>query len=177
MKTDPSDSTWINDIGVCLFLIVVAAAFLIDSRGIQAGGFDGVGAAPVPRFICWAVIVLCLAVMGRSFIGRRKETPAPPVNPAPESGADSGAESNTGPDGTKPPPRLLLAAGVLGLTGLYILALGTVNLAAATTVYLTLATGLLVRFEKRSTLIGFAIALAMGIGCQILFTQILVLDL
>jgi hypothetical protein len=148
-----------TEIGVCVFLIVVAGAFIWDARDIPAGVFEPLGAGPVPRLICWVVIGLCVTIIGQSLFA------SPPAKqPEPEATY-------------KPHP--WLAAATLALTCVYVavMAAGMVGFAVATIVYLALTISMLADFERRGIIIALVIALVMGLGCQYIFTEVLIIDL
>jgi hypothetical protein len=68
---------------------------------------------------------------------------------------------------------------MLGLTGAYVavLAARISSFALATSVFLLLTIGGLNRFDRKGLLVTLVIALAMGFGCQYLFTEVFVIDL
>ena len=161
----------ILELGVPLFLIGIAAAFLWDSRTLPGAGFDRLGPAPVPRLICWCVIILCGVVIGQVYLARRAAG-------VPTGSADPDRDAPGAPEeDLKPQPVLALA--MLGLTGAYVavLAARISSFALATSVFLLLTIGVLNRFDRKGLLLALVIALAMGFGCQYLFTEVLVIDL
>jgi len=156
----PDGSSPRTDIGVCLFLVVVCAAVLWESRKIPPGSFEPLGSAPLPQAVAGLVILLCLIVMGRAWLvlARRSERPR----------EDAGFE-----------PRARDAAATIGLTALYIVAmqLRLTSFAVMTAVFLFVTIGLLVRFERRLLPVAAIVALIAGFGCQYVFTRIFVVDL
>jgi hypothetical protein len=73
----------------------------------------------------------------------------------------------------------MLALATLGFTVVYVIAMAFRfgSFAIITSVYLLLTIAVLSRFNKKALIIGLAIALIMGFGCQYLFTEIFVIDL
>ena len=158
-----------TEIGVQVFLIVVAAAFLWDTRSLPGPVFDPLGPAPVPRLICWSVIILCLVIIGQVVFARTNATPADETL----SELDMVAE----PEPTKPQPLLAIATLALSVAYVLVMAFRLTGFAVATIVYLILTIGMLSRFNKRSMIVGIIIALIMGFGCEYLFTEVFVIDL
>ncbi len=148
------------DIGLAVFLIVVCAAALWETREIPPGSFEPLGSAPVPQAVATAIIVLCLVVIVNATLGlRRRERVA----------VDDGDLVLRPSD----------AALVFVLTIAYGLALefrvGT--FALTTAIYLFLAIGMLVRFERKRLPWVALVGVAMGYGCQFAFTRVFVVDL
>ena len=98
----------ILELGVPLFLIGIAAAFLWDSRTLPGAGFDRLGPAPVPRLICWCVIILCGVVIGQVYLAHRAAE-ASTGSADPDRDAPGPAD-----EGVKPQP--VLALLMLGVT-------------------------------------------------------------
>jgi hypothetical protein len=151
------------ELGVPLFLIVVSAAFLWDSRTITGPKFDPLGAAPIPRLICWCVIALCMTIIGQTLLASKQAEPA--------------LEPET--DEVDSQPQALLALITLALTCAYVavMAFRLTRFSVATIVFLVATIGVLSRFNKRSIIIGGIIAVVMGFGCEYLFTEVFVIDL
>jgi NhaP-type Na+/H+ and K+/H+ antiporter len=150
------------ELGVPIFLIVVSAAFLWDSRTISGIKFDPLGAAPIPRLICGCVIALCMAIILQTLLASKQSAPEAPDS----SEVDC-----------QPQPRLAIIT--LLLTSAYVAAMAfrLCSFSVATIVYLVATIGALDRFSRKSLIIGGIIALVMGFGCQYLFTEIFVIDL
>ena len=161
-EASPTKKPFLLELGVPIGLIVIAAAFLWDSRNISEMAFDSLGPAPIPRLICWCVILLSAVVMGQVMLASK--SPAGKVTTPNEEAA-------------KPQP--LLALATLGFTVLYVIAMAFRfgSFAIITSVYLMLTISVLSRFNKKAMIIGAVIALIMGFGCQYLFTEIFVIDL
>jgi len=71
----------------------------------------------------------------------------------------------------------VIATGIL--TVAYVLALSArvADFALVTTVFLFALIAILARFERRALVLAAIIAVAMGYGCQYVFTEIFVVDL
>ena len=54
------------DIGVCLFLIVVCCAVLVEAAKLPPGSFEPLGSAPIPQATAGLIIFLCLLVIARA---------------------------------------------------------------------------------------------------------------
>ena len=147
------------DIGVCLFLVVICCAVLVEAAKLPPGSFEPLGSAPIPQATAGLIIALCLLVIGRAALvmwrgqARAGETPYP--------------------------PRRLDAAVLLGLTALYVflMAQRVAGFAPITAVFLFVAIAFLTRFAPRSLPIAALIGVIMGWGCQYVFTQVFVVDL
>jgi len=161
----------ILELAVPICLIGIAAAFLWDARTLAGAGFDRLGPAPVPRLICWCVIVLCGVIIGQVYLARRT------VEPSTGSADPDRDPAGTGEEDVKPQP--LLALVMLGLTGAYVAVLATriSSFALATSVYLLLTISVLNRCDRKGLVFALVIALVMGFGCQYLFTEVFVIDL
>jgi hypothetical protein len=146
------------EIGVCALIIAICAAILWETRDIPPGAFEPLGSAPVPQVTAGIVIFLCLLVIGQ---GLRREH------------ADRMEDSS----GIR--PRWLDATAVLGMSALYVAALHLrlTTFAIMTTIFLTLAIGLLLRFRLRDMPIVLLVAAVTGFGCQYVFTRIFIVDL
>ncbi len=55
-----------TDIGVCLFLIVVCCAVLVEAAKLPPGSFEPMGSAPIPQATAGLIIFLCLVVMAKA---------------------------------------------------------------------------------------------------------------
>ena len=142
------------DIAVALFLIVVCAIGLFETRSLPPGTFEPLGSAPVPQAVAGLIILLCLVVIVRAL--RR-----PPAEP----------------DGLE---RSWLDAGAVILFTLAYAAAMHFRLASfaiLTTAFLTVCIGALVRFRPKSMPVVLIVALATGFGCQYVFTRVFIVDL
>lgn len=148
------------DIGVALFLVVVCSAVLIESRKIPPGSFEPLGSAPVPQATAGLIILLALVVMGRAVLVLRR-------------GRTSVAED----PGFQPRP--LDAALTFALTVVYVLVMAfrLLPFAWITSLFLFVAIGFLVRFERRLLPAAAVVGALMGFGCEYLFTRVFVVDL
>jgi hypothetical protein len=148
-----------TDIGVCLFLIVICCAVLIEAAKLPSGSFEPLGSAPIPQATAGLIIFLCLVVIARAAytIWRHDAIATPP--------ADA--------------PRRLDAAVVFALTVVYVLlmALRVAGFAPITAIFLFVTIAFLTRLAPRSLPIAALIGVAMGWGCQYVFTQVFVVDL
>jgi hypothetical protein len=148
-----------TDIGVSLVVIVLCSAVLWQAAAMPPGTFEPLGSAPVPQATAGLIILLCLWVMGRAALGlRRGDVVANPEAPV---------------------PRSMDAAVVFALTVVYVLimAFRLMGFALVTSLFLFVAIGFLVRFERRLLPWAAGIGLAMGYGCLYLFTRVFVVDL
>ena len=89
----------ILELAVPICLIGIAAAFLWDARTLAGAGFDRLGPAPVPRLICWCVIVLCGVIIGQVYLARRT------VEPSTGSADPDRDPAGTGEEDVKPHAR------------------------------------------------------------------------
>jgi uncharacterized membrane protein YkvI len=147
------------DIGVCLFLIVICCAVLVEAAKLPAGSFEPLGSAPIPQATAGLIIFLCLLVVGRAALVMWR-------------GEGSAIEAPY-------PPRRLDAAVLFGLTVLYVLLMAqrVAGFAPITAVFLFAAIAFLTRFAPRSLPIAALIGVVMGWGCQYVFTRVFVVDL
>ena len=146
------------DIGVCLFLIVICCAVLVEAAKLPPGSFEPLGSAPIPQATAALIIFLCLLVVGRAALAMgRGRTGAPAAYP----------------------PRRLDATVLFGLTVLYVLLMAqrVAGFAPITAVFLFVAIAFLTRFAPRSLPIAALIGVAMGWGCQYVFTRVFIVDL
>ena len=147
------------DIGVCLFLIVICCAVLVETAKLPPGSFEPMGSAPIPQATAGLIIFLCLLVVARAALAMWR-------------GQVSAAEETY-------PPRRLDAAVLFGLTVLYVLLMAqrVAGFAPITAAFLFVAIAFLIRFAPRSLPIAALIGVIMGWGCQYVFTQVFVVDL
>ena len=147
------------DIGVCLFLIVICCAVLVEAAKLPPGSFEPLGSAPIPQATAGLVIFLCLLVVGRAALAIWR-------------GEAIGAE-------VPYPPRRLDAAVLFGLTVLYVLLMAqrVAGFAPMTALFLFVAIAFLTRFAPRSLPIAALVGVVMGWGCQYVFTQVFIVDL
>ncbi len=147
------------DIGVCLFLIVICCAVLVEAAKLPPGSFEPLGSAPIPQATAGLIIFLCLLVIGRAALTLwyREEIIAENAYP----------------------PRRLDAAVIFGLTVIYValMALRVAGFAPITAVFLFVAIAFLTRFAPRSLPVAALTGIVMGWGCQYIFTQVFVVDL
>jgi hypothetical protein len=147
------------DIGVCLLLIVICCAVLVEAAKLPPGSFEPLGSAPIPQATAGLIIFLCLLVIARAALVMRR-------------GEGIVAEPAD-------PPRRLDAAVIFGLTVIYValMALRVAGFALITAVFLFVTIAFLTRFAPRSLPIAALIGIVMGWGCQYVFTQVFVVDL
>jgi hypothetical protein len=147
------------DIGVCLFLIVICCAVLVEAAKLPAGSFEPLGSAPIPQATAGLIIFLCLLVVGRAALVMWRGQPGVVEEPY--------------------PPRRLDAAVLFGLTVLYVLLMAqrVAGFAPITAVFLFVAIAFLTRFAPRSLPIAALIGVVMGWGCQYVFTRVFIVDL
>jgi hypothetical protein len=148
------------DIILAVFLIVVCAATLWESREIPPGSFEPLGSAPVPQAVAGLILGLCLIVI---------------VKAAFQLLSPQTTDSSVEPPTLRP----LDALAIMILTIVYclIMQFRLLNFALATMLFLIATIGLLTRFRLRSLPLISAVAIIMGYGCQYLFTQVFVVDL
>jgi len=147
------------DIGVCLFLIVICCAVLVQAAKLPPGSFEPLGSAPIPQATAGLIIGLCILVIGRAALVMWRgeaSAAAPPY-----------------------PPRRLDAVALIGLTVVYVLLMAqrVAGFAPITALFLFVAIGFLTRFAPRSLVIAALTGVIMGWGCQYVFTQVFVVDL
>lgn len=155
----PDGSSPRTDIGVALLVIVLCCAVLWQAARLPPGSFEPLGSAPVPQATAGLIILLCLWVIGRATLALAR-------------GEVTAAEDET-------VPRPLDAAVVFLLTLAYValMAFRLAGFALITSLFLFVAIGFLVRFERRLLPWAAVVGLAMGYGCQYVFTRIFVVDL
>ena len=149
-----------TDLGVALFIIVVCLTVLWESRTIPPPGFDPLGSAPVPQAAAAIIIVLSLIVIGRA-IGRWRLAVA-------EKGGGSLSRRYVVD---------AIVVSALTIVFVEVMQLRSTSFGLMTTVYLTLTIGWLVRFRPRLLPGIVLLALAIGFGCQYVFTRIFIVDL
>jgi hypothetical protein len=147
------------DIGVCLFLIVICCAVLVEAAKLPPGSFEPLGSAPIPQATAGVIIFLCLLVMAQAALAMWR-------------GQADVAEAAY-------PPRRLDAAVLFGLTVIYVLLMAqrVAGFAPITAVFLFVAIAFLTRFAPRTLPVAALTGVVMGWGCQYVFTQIFVVDL
>jgi hypothetical protein len=147
------------DIGVCLFLIVVCCAVLVEAAKLPPGSFEPLGSAPIPQATAGLIILLCLLVIARAALTLWR------------------GEEIIGEEAYA--PRRLDAAVIFGMTVIYValMALRVAGFAPITAVFLFVAIGFLTRFAPRSLPVAALTGIVMGWGCQYIFTQVFVVDL
>ncbi|MEM7022642.1 MAG: tripartite tricarboxylate transporter TctB family protein [Pseudomonadota bacterium] len=155
----PDGSSPRTDIGVCLFLVVICAAVLVEEANLPPGSFEPLGSAPIPQATAGLIIFLCLVVMARAAIVLAR-------------GTEVVSEDEV-------VPRNLDAAVIFGMTLVYVLlmALRVAGFALITSVFIFLAIAFLTRFAPRSLPVAAGVGVVMGYGCQYIFTQVFVVDL
>jgi hypothetical protein len=148
-----------TDIGVCLFLVVVCCAVLVEAAKLPPGSFEPLGSAPLPQATAGLIILLCLLVIAKAAhtLWRGEAIVAEAAYL----------------------PRRLDAAVIFGLTLIYValMALGVAGFALITAIFLFVAIAFLTRFAPRSLPVAALVGVVMGWGCQYVFTQIFVVDL
>lgn len=142
------------DIAIALVLIAICAVFLWESSDLPPGTFEPLGSAPVPQATALVIVLLCLVVIVQATL-----------RPASEPGAGD--------------ERYVDAAVLVILTVVYValIHLRVATFAVLTSIYLVVTIGWLVRFERRLLPAVGITALAVGFGCQYIFTRIFVVDL
>lgn len=155
---DRSQLRW--DIGMGSAAVVIAAAFLQDSRKLPPGVFEPIGPAPIPRAVAWLVIALAVMMMLPA-LWRLVRGGAPAPDPLPYA------------------PRPLAAALVLAATAIYVaaMALGLAGYTPATIAFLGVTIWFLAEFRRAALPVALAIAVILGFGLRYLFTRVLVTDL
>jgi hypothetical protein len=148
------------DIILSVFLIIVCAATLWESRRIAPGSFEPLGSAPVPQAVAGLILGLCLIIIIKA-IFRLKTSQTPEIS----------AEALI--------LRPLDAVAILILAVCYclIMEFRLLNFAVATVIFLIATIGLLTRFRYQTLPVIVIVALIMGYGCQYLFTRVFVVDL
>jgi putative tricarboxylic transport membrane protein len=147
------------DIGLSVFLIVVCAAVLWETRKIPPGTFEPLGSAPIPQLVATIIMLLSLLVIANAWLSLKRPT--------------------EGSEGEALVLRPVDAGATFLLTLVYVLAMafGLIGFAIATTLFLFVTIGLLARFRPKGLVLAAAIALLMGFGCEYVFTKIFFVDL
>jgi len=147
------------DIGVCLFLIVICCAVLVEAAKLPPGSFEPLGSAPIPQATAGLIIFLCLLVVGRAALTLWRGEANPTALPY--------------------PPRRLDVLVLFSLTVLYVLLMAqrVAGFAPITGLFLFVAIGFLTRFAPRLLPVAALTGVIMGWGCQYVFTQVFVVDL
>ena len=141
------------------FLLAACSAVLWESRDIPPGTFEPLGSGPVPRVVAGVIIVLTVYVMLRAWTTLH----AGVARKDPDAPAPRWADV------------LVLSALTLAYALALHLRLGRFDMLSS--VYLFLAIGVLVRFERRRLPVVAGVALLTGFGSQFLFTRVFVVDL
>ncbi|MCF3936686.1 tripartite tricarboxylate transporter TctB family protein [Acuticoccus sp. M5D2P5] len=147
-----------GDVALSLAVLALAGIMWWQALKIPPPFFDPLGSAVVPKSVAialalFAAIMLLRALNARPWPARERET------------------------GYRPRPDI--AAGIFLLAAAYVgaMALGLLSFEIATILFLAAGTALLARFERRTVLLGAAIALLLGIGGTLLFTHVFYIDL
>lgn len=148
-----------TDMGVCVFLIVVCCAVLVEAAKLPPGSFEPMGSAPIPQATAGLIILLCLVVMAKAARMMMR-------------GQVAAASDDQ-------PPRRMDAAVIFAMTMVYVLLmqLRVAGFAVITAAFLFIAIAYLTRFAPRSLPVAALVGLIMGYGCQYIFTQVFVVDL
>jgi len=126
--------------------------------------FDALGPMAIPKIIFFGVIVLLLMTIGQSFLLKKK-------------GKLKAADDDDAALKVIPQYKMAIAMCVATITYIAVMSTGLLNFSIATITFLIFSIGILGRFEKRTMMVGLAIALIMGLGCNYLFTEIFQVDL
>lgn len=161
------------DIGVALFLIVIAAVAIWQAADLPPGSFEPLGSAWVPQITAGIIILLSLLVILRALLRADTISAADTIGAADAIRGDDQGRSNELQE------RWHQAAAVALLTVLYVAAmhLRLTTFAIVTTVFLTATILVLVRFELKRLPLILVVAAVTGFGCQYIFTRIFVIDL
>lgn len=179
-----------RDIGLMTFIIAVCVAVLVESWDLPPGTFEPLGSGPVPQAIAFLIIGLCSIILVRAFIELARHNGVQKTEEENNIGAEEKAAGFR--------PRPWSAVAVLLLSGLYvgILYLGIMGFGILTVFFLFGIIVFLVGLEPvhafgrlittidrkhlaaaKPILIAAAIAVIMGFGCEIVFTEIFYIDL
>lgn len=152
------------DYFVATLLIVLCGMFLYESWDLPPGSFEPLGSGPIPQAVSVLIMGMCVCVMFNAW-RRDKAAVAETAEIAEEDRPE--------------PPRPRNAVIVLVATVLYALAMAYQLLPfwLATIILVFSIIAILSGFNRRSMVIGLIIATVMGVGCQIIFTQIFFVDL
>lgn len=150
----------IQDYVISACTITLAGLVLWGARDIPPPFFDPLGSAAVPKAAAYILIVLALGISIRQFL-QNKESPG----------------ANTKEEGYKLEP--LRAVGVVGLSILYTLGMGTgiLGFKWGTILYITLTGALLAKGNKAVMIASLILGLLFGIGGSYLFSEFFYIDL
>lgn len=179
-----------RDIGLMLFIIAVCVAVLIESWDLPPGTFEPLGSGPVPQAIAFLIIGLCLIILARAAIAlARHRVPQKTAEELEMEAADAASGFH---------PRPWSATAVLVMSGLYIvvLYLGVLGFGVVSTFFLLIVILFLLgrpplrafaawvtSFDRAHlpsampVFIAIGISVAMGFGCEFVFTKIFYVDL
>ena len=178
-----------RDIGLMLFIIAVCIAVLIESWDLPPGTFEPLGSGPVPQAIAFVIIGLCTIILGRAIITLVKH-----------NGDKTSEEDELSPEeadsGFRPRPWSAVAVLLFSLLYVGILYLGIAGFGILTTIFIfgiivfligmdsmRAFVRLITTFDRthlaaaKPVLIAAIIAVIMGFGCEIVFTEIFYVDL
>ncbi|MBJ3774643.1 tripartite tricarboxylate transporter TctB family protein [Acuticoccus mangrovi] len=147
-----------GDVGLALVVAAFAALLLWQAAKVPPPFFDPLGSAAVPRGVAVVLLLLAAIVLVRALLAR----------PWPALERDTGYRRR--PD---------VACGIVALAVAYVgvMAAGVLGFMVATILFLALGTALLATFRRRQVLIGLALAVVLGIGGTLLFTEFFFIDL
>jgi putative tricarboxylic transport membrane protein len=144
-------------IATALFVIAVAAAFLVDGWSLKPGIFEPIGSGTVPNGVAVIVIALGLGVLWEAVRGLRREGDA----------AEAQGE------------RWLRPAAAFAWTIVYAFgpSTGAVRYQWATLVYLPVTVLILAERPRKAVPWAAAIGIVLAFGLDYLFRRVLVTDL
>jgi putative tricarboxylic transport membrane protein len=156
------------ELGFSIVLIGLSIVIYWETLDLPPGSFDPIGSAGFPRVVSVAIGVLSLVILIRAvhriLVGSKKTT---------VSESQQTAVSPT----FRARYDLALGFYALSLAFAVVLALRWISFAISTALFLFISIGMLTRFYYKRLPVAILVALAIGFGCQYIFTQVLVLDL
>jgi putative tricarboxylic transport membrane protein len=146
------------DVALALAVGAFAALLWREALKVPPPFFDPLGSAAVPKGVALVLLALSAMVLVRAVIAR----------PWPSAGEDAGYR-----------PRPAIAVGIVSLCLAYLglMQLRLLGFQLASILFMIAATALLARLQLRTSLLGAAIALVVGIGGTLLFTRFFYIDL
>ena len=156
------------EIGISLFLIATSIVAIWQSLLLPAGTFDALGSAGFPLVIASGTGILSIFILVRAGFGRLAA--ANQVSDRPDQVSDTSPTHRTRND---------LALKFAALTFFYVMALALElsSFGILTALFLYLALSLLTGFTRKSLAPNILVAVILGFGCEILFTQVFAIDL
>ena len=150
----------IQDYVISACTLVLAGVIFWGAKDIPPPFFDPLGSAAVPKAVATLLIVIALGISTRRYFENL-----------------SGAGSASAEEGYKPEP--ILAVYVVGLSILYTSAMGAgwIGFRWGTVIYIAATGAILAKGNKNVMVLSAVLGLLLGIGGQLLFTNLFYIDL